>query len=118
MLDSAIFPYSADLREQILAVAGSKAISVAELADLDEAIALQFATAAKHLASQGMLRRVFDYSITLHVCHSDVRRNLKGMLRYASQGMLRRAFATRNDKTRMIVIASGRGGEGERTLRH
>ena len=52
LLDSAIFPYPIDLREQILAVAAGKAISLAELADLDDAIAHEFATAAHHLAQK------------------------------------------------------------------
>ncbi len=40
------YPYPEDLRQQILAVCGGAALSVAELAELDDAIAHQFAQAA------------------------------------------------------------------------
>ncbi|MEG3842033.1 anhydro-N-acetylmuramic acid kinase [Microcoleus sp. herbarium14] len=40
------FPYPADLRSQILSVCSGEALSMAELAELDDAIAQEFATAA------------------------------------------------------------------------
>jgi anhydro-N-acetylmuramic acid kinase len=46
LLAGATYPYPAALREQILAVCGGAALSMAELAALDDAIALQFAQAA------------------------------------------------------------------------
>jgi len=48
-LAGATYPYPADLREKILAVCGGAAISMAELAELDDAIALAFAQAAKNI---------------------------------------------------------------------
>ena len=46
LLGSAISPYPADLRSQILAVCGGSALSMAELAELDDAIAIEFSKAA------------------------------------------------------------------------
>jgi anhydro-N-acetylmuramic acid kinase len=43
------YPYPADLRKQILAVCGGAAISMAELSELDDAIALGFAQAAQDI---------------------------------------------------------------------
>jgi Predicted molecular chaperone distantly related to HSP70-fold metalloproteases len=40
------FPYPANLRSQILSVCSGSALSMAELAELDDAIAQEFATAA------------------------------------------------------------------------
>jgi len=49
LLASATYPYPKVLREQILAVCAGKALSMAELAALDDAIAYQFAQAAKKI---------------------------------------------------------------------
>ena len=49
LLASATYPYPTTLREQILAVCAGKAISMAELAALDDAIACQFASAAQEI---------------------------------------------------------------------
>jgi anhydro-N-acetylmuramic acid kinase len=46
LVAGATYPYPADLRERILAVCGGAAISMAELAELDDAISLAFAQAA------------------------------------------------------------------------
>jgi anhydro-N-acetylmuramic acid kinase len=46
LIAGATYPYPTRLREQILAVCGGSAISMAELAELDDAIAFQFAQAA------------------------------------------------------------------------
>lgn len=48
-LAGATYPYPADLREQILAVCGGAAVSMTELAELDDAIALAFAQAAQNI---------------------------------------------------------------------
>jgi anhydro-N-acetylmuramic acid kinase len=45
----ATYPYPEDLRARILAVGSGASLSTAELADLDDAIAHQFAQAAQHL---------------------------------------------------------------------
>lgn len=47
LLAGETYPYPEQLREQILQVCAGKALSMAELAQLDDAIAFQFATAAK-----------------------------------------------------------------------
>ncbi len=49
LLAGATYPYPAGLREQILAVCGGAALSMAELAELDDAIALAFAQAAQKI---------------------------------------------------------------------
>jgi anhydro-N-acetylmuramic acid kinase len=46
LLAGATYPYPTELRAQILAVCGGASLSVADLADLDDAIAAQFAQAA------------------------------------------------------------------------
>ncbi|AFY77616.1 molecular chaperone [Pleurocapsa sp. PCC 7327] len=43
------FPYPIELREQILAVCGGQSLSMAEFAELDDAIATQFALAAQKI---------------------------------------------------------------------
>ncbi|WP_439566079.1 anhydro-N-acetylmuramic acid kinase [Gloeocapsopsis crepidinum] len=43
------YPYPAKLKEKILAVCAGEALSMAQLAELDDAIALAFAQAAQHL---------------------------------------------------------------------
>lgn len=48
-LAGATTPYPTDLREQILAVCGGASVSMAELAELDDAIALAFAQAAQNI---------------------------------------------------------------------
>lgn len=52
LLAGATFAYPQDLRNQILAICGSKALSIAELAELDDAIAIQFAQAAQKIQAQ------------------------------------------------------------------
>ncbi len=49
LLAGATYPYPAELREQILAVCGGAAITVAQLAELDDAIASSFAQAAQNI---------------------------------------------------------------------
>lgn len=48
-LAGATYPYPADLSKQILAVCGGAAVSMAELAELDDAIAQAFAQAAQNI---------------------------------------------------------------------
>ncbi|HEY9794026.1 MAG TPA: anhydro-N-acetylmuramic acid kinase [Leptolyngbyaceae cyanobacterium] len=47
LLAGATYPYPEDLRERILEVCGGASLSMAELAELDDAIAFQFAKAAQ-----------------------------------------------------------------------
>ena len=49
LVASATYPYPHDLRERILAVCAGAAMSMAELAELDDAIALAFAQAAQNI---------------------------------------------------------------------
>jgi anhydro-N-acetylmuramic acid kinase len=49
LLAGATFPYPKALRSQILAICGGKALNIAELAALDDAIALEFAQAAQQI---------------------------------------------------------------------
>ncbi|HCF28685.1 MAG TPA: anhydro-N-acetylmuramic acid kinase, partial [Cyanobacteria bacterium UBA11049] len=49
LLAGATYPYAAELRSQILAVCGGAAITVAQLAELDDAIACSFAQAAQNI---------------------------------------------------------------------
>ena len=49
LLVGATYPYAAELRSQILAVCGGAAITVAQLAELDDAIASSFAQAAQNI---------------------------------------------------------------------
>ncbi len=52
LLAGSTFAYPQDLRNQILTVAGGKALTLAELAELDDAIAIQFANAAQRIQAQ------------------------------------------------------------------
>jgi anhydro-N-acetylmuramic acid kinase len=52
LLAGGTFAYPQDLRNQILTVAGGKALNIAELAELDDAIAIQFANAAQQIQAQ------------------------------------------------------------------
>lgn len=52
LLAGATFAYPQGLRNQILAICGGKALNIAELADLDDAIALQFIQAAQQIQAQ------------------------------------------------------------------
>lgn len=49
LIAGATYPYPAELREQILAVCAGAALSMVELAGLDDAIAVQFAQAAQKI---------------------------------------------------------------------
>jgi anhydro-N-acetylmuramic acid kinase len=49
LLAGETYPYPAELRERILAVCAGESISMAELAELDDAIALAFAQAAQNI---------------------------------------------------------------------
>ena len=52
LLVGATYPYPEPLREQILAVCGGKRLNIAELAELDDAIAIEFARAARQIQVQ------------------------------------------------------------------
>ncbi|MBD2776244.1 anhydro-N-acetylmuramic acid kinase [Iningainema tapete] len=49
LVAGATYPYSTELREQILAVCGGAALNMAQLAQLDDAIAFAFAQAAQNI---------------------------------------------------------------------
>ncbi len=49
LVAGATYPYQADLRKRILAVCAGEAISMAELAEIDDAIAFAFAQAAQNI---------------------------------------------------------------------
>ncbi|MGJ5675174.1 MAG: anhydro-N-acetylmuramic acid kinase [Nostochopsis sp.] len=51
LVAAATYPYQDDLRKRILAVCAGEAISMAELAELDDAIAIAFAEAAQNIQS-------------------------------------------------------------------
>ncbi|BAZ67151.1 MAG: anhydro-N-acetylmuramic acid kinase [Pelatocladus maniniholoensis HA4357-MV3] len=51
LVAAATYPYQDELRESILAVCAGEAISMAELAELDDAIAIAFAQAAQNIQS-------------------------------------------------------------------
>ena len=52
LLAGATYPYPEPLREQILAVCGGKRLNIAKLAELDDAIAIEFARAARQIQVQ------------------------------------------------------------------
>lgn len=52
LLAGATYPYPEKLREQILQVCAGAALSMAELAELDDAIAIQFAQAARNIQAE------------------------------------------------------------------
>jgi len=75
------FAYPEDLRREILAVCGGKALNMAELAKLDDAIATQFADAALKIQSPGCKAELIG-SHGQTVYH---RPPTKGQLGYSSQ---------------------------------
>ena len=52
LVAGATYPYPSELREQILAVCAGAALSMVELAELDDAIAFQFANAARAIQTE------------------------------------------------------------------
>jgi anhydro-N-acetylmuramic acid kinase len=54
LIAGATYPYPTELREQILKVCAGAALSMAELAQLDDAIAFQFATSAQAIQRDGI----------------------------------------------------------------
>jgi anhydro-N-acetylmuramic acid kinase len=52
LLAGGTFAYPEDIRTQILAVCGGKSLNIADLAELDDTIALQFAQAAQQIQAQ------------------------------------------------------------------
>ena len=52
LLAGATYMYPRDIRANVLAVCSGKALSIAELAELDDAIAVQFANAARQIQTQ------------------------------------------------------------------
>ncbi|GGA04006.1 hypothetical protein CYANOKiyG1_16240 [Okeania sp. KiyG1] len=71
LLAATTYPYSEKLRSQILSVCGGSSLSIAELAELDDAIAQEFAQAAftinqKVIKKQKLLALMVKPFITVH----------------------------------------------------
>ena len=80
LLNSQTFAYPAALRSEILAVCAGKAINMAELAELDEAIALEFANAADKIQASDRAELIGSHGQTVY--H---RPPTNGRLGYSSQ---------------------------------
>ncbi len=84
LVAGATYPYPKQLREQILAVAGGKAVSVEDLAALDDAIANQFAQAAIAIqTSHGKAQLIGSHGQT--VFHRPTDKEAKDTLAYSLQ---------------------------------
>ena len=57
--------YPENLRQRVLAVGAGQAINIAELAELDDAIAFQFAQAAKHIQTQHRAELIGSHGQTI-----------------------------------------------------
>jgi anhydro-N-acetylmuramic acid kinase len=66
LLEGETFAYPQDLRNQILAICGGKALNIAELADLDDAIAIQFANAAQQIQAQQPAALIGSHGQTIY----------------------------------------------------
>jgi anhydro-N-acetylmuramic acid kinase len=66
LLAGETFAYPQDLRNQILAICGGKALTLAELADLDDAIALQFTQAAQQIQAQQPAELIGSHGQTIY----------------------------------------------------
>ena len=65
LLTGETFPYPAALRTEILNVCGGKALTIAELAALDDAIATQFAIAAQKIQSHYFIELIGSHGQTI-----------------------------------------------------
>ncbi len=84
LVAGATYPYPKQLREQILAVAGGRAVSVEHLAALDDAIANQFAQAAMAIeTSHSKAQLIGSHGQT--VFHRPVDKEAKDTLAYSLQ---------------------------------
>lgn len=66
LLAAATYPYPQELRARILAVCGGAAISMAELAELDDAIAEQFALAALAIKGERSVELIGSHGQTVY----------------------------------------------------
>ena len=66
LLSGETFAYPQNLRNEILAVCEGKALSIAQLAELDDAIAIQFATAAQKIQSQHQAELIGSHGQTVY----------------------------------------------------
>ena len=66
LLSGETFAYPQKLRTEILAVCEGKALSIAQLAELDDAIALSFATAAQKIQSQHQAELIGSHGQTVY----------------------------------------------------
>jgi anhydro-N-acetylmuramic acid kinase len=66
LLAGATFAYPQDLRNQILGICGSKALNIAALAELDDAIAIQFAQAAQQIQAQQPAELIGSHGQTIY----------------------------------------------------
>ena len=66
LLKGETFSYPQKLRTEILAVCEGKALSIAQLAELDDAIAIQFATAAQKIQSQHQAELIGSHGQTVY----------------------------------------------------
>lgn len=66
LLAGETFAYPQALRTEILAVCGGKALTIAELADLDEAIALEFAAAVQKIQAQHRVELIGSHGQTIY----------------------------------------------------
>lgn len=66
LLAGETYPYPPALRTEILAVCGGKPLTMIELADLDEAIAIQFATAARRIQAGGSAQLIGSHGQTVY----------------------------------------------------
>ena len=66
LLAGETFAYPTALRREILAVCEGKALSIAQLAELDDAIATQFATAARQIQSQQRAELIGSHGQTIY----------------------------------------------------
>ena len=80
LLDSQTFAYPEVLRSEILAVCAGKAINMAELAELDDAIAVEFTKAARQIQTLGNAELIGSHGQTVY--H---RPPTKNQLGYSSQ---------------------------------
>lgn len=98
LLAGATYPYPAALREQILEVCAGASLSMAELAQLDDAIALQFAQAAQEIQTG-------NTSIDLIGSHGQTVYHRPPLHRQEGEREI-------PERERGITTAFGRGGEG------
>ena len=66
LLTGKTFAYPEELRSEILAVGAGKALSITQLAELDDAIAVQFATAAQKIQTEHQAELIGSHGQTIY----------------------------------------------------